>query len=262
MPRSITAPVANLNITFAGGVPNRLPAGQVFTTKIGAKTYNFTNTEAVQQTFVSRPHIQNMEVKEGVLRTVSYVVQILILIKDLESKDDAMDTKTISVTVTKSFSDNTGLSDVWSIGTNAVVVDGSSNVYFVEEDYDGAYSLSFFGDGVIGKKLEAGNIVTVTYLQTKGAEANGAGSTDTEDTPAFAYNNNTVSVASAAKGGGSEKESISSIRFNAPKAFASQNRAVTSSDFEALVNNNFQGFSLSWFTVASSILHLSLVKSS
>ena len=240
VPRSITAPVANLNITFAGSVPDILPAGQVFTTKIGAKTYNFTNTEAVQTNFRVTPHIQNMEVKEGVLRTVSYVVPNSNPYQRFRIKDDAMDTKTISVTVTKSFNDNTGLSDVWSIGTNAVVVDGSSNVYFVEEDYDGAYSLSF-GDGVIGKKLEAGNIVTVTYLQTKGAEANGAGSTDTEDTPAFVYNNNTVSVASAA-GGGSEKESISSIRFNAPKAFASQNRAVTSSDFEALVNNNFSGF--------------------
>ena len=92
-------------------------------------------------------------------------------------KDDAMDTKTIRVSVIRSVSDNSGISDIWVLGTNAVTIDSSTNAYFVEEDFDGSYTVSF-GDGIIGKKLEAGNVVTVTYLQTKGAEANGAGETD------------------------------------------------------------------------------------
>ena len=84
-------------------------------------------------------------------------------------------------------------------------------------------------------------MVTVTYLQTKGAEANDAGSTDTTENPSFLYANNTVVVKSQAAGG-AERESIASIRFNAPKAYAAQNRAITTSDFEALINNNFSGF--------------------
>ena len=113
-------------------------------------------------------------------------------------------------------------------------------MYFVEEDYDGAYSVGF-GDGIIGKKLEAGNVVTITYLQTKGAEANDAGQNDSAETPSFTYRDLNVSVTSAAAGG-SDRESIASIRFNAPKSYAAQNRAVTTGDYEALINNNFSGF--------------------
>ena len=86
--------------------------------------------------------------------------------------------------VTRSPSDNSGISDVWSLGTNAVTIGWDSNVYFVEEDYDGAYSVGF-GDGIIGKKLEAGNVVTITYLQTKGAEANDAGQNDSAEKSLF-----------------------------------------------------------------------------
>ena len=240
VPRSITAPIATVDITYTGVVPNRIDSGQVFTTKIGTKTYKFTNLDAAIPDPNNTPHLQNLEIREGVLRTISFVTPNSNPNQRFRIRDDALDTKTIKVTVTKSATDNDGLSDIWTLGTNAVVIDSTTNAYFVEEDYDGSYSISF-GDGVIGKKLSAGNLVTVTYLQTKGAEANGAGETDSEDTRAFTYLDSTVEVTSAAAGGGA-KETISSIRFNAPKAYAAQNRAITTTDFEALINNNFSGF--------------------
>jgi len=240
VPRSRTSPVATVDITYASGVPNVFPVGQVFTTKIGNKSYSFVNTEAYTPVFGQSPNLQDVEIREGVLKTITFVAPNSASYQKFRIKDDAIDTKTIKITVTQSPSDNSGISDVWSLGTNAVTIDGDSLAYFVEEDYDGAYSIGF-GDGVIGKKLEAGNVVTVTYLQTKGAEANDAGSTDTEETPSFSYANNTVAVKSQAAAV-AEKESIASIRFNAPKSYAAQNRAVTTSDYEALINNNFSGF--------------------
>ena len=108
----------------------------------------------------------------------------------------------------------------------------------VEEDFDGVYSIRF-GDGVIGKKLSAGNLISVSYLQTNGPLANGVGKTDSATSRALFYNEfSTIEVESAASGG-SERESVASIRYNSPKSFSAQNRAVTTSDFEALVSNNF-----------------------
>ena len=240
VPRSITSPIATVNVNYVGTTPNILPVGEKFVTKIGSKTYNFTNIDAYTTDAGADPNISDVEIREGVLKTVSFVVPNSNPYQRFRIKDDAMDTKTIRVSVIRSVSDNSGISDIWVLGTNAVTIDSSTNAYFVEEDFDGSYTVSF-GDGIIGKKLEAGNVVTVTYLQTKGAEANGAGETDSESARSFSYGNENVIVTSAAAGG-SEKEKISSIRFNAPKAYAAQNRAVTTTDFEALVNNNFSGF--------------------
>jgi hypothetical protein len=240
VPRSRSAPVATVDITYANAVPTILPVGQVFTTKIGNKTYNFVNTDSYTPVDGQTPNVQDVEIREGVLKTLTFVTPDSKPYQKFRIKDDSIDTKTIKITVTKSPSSNSGITDVWTLGTNAVTINGESLAYFIEEDYDGAYSIGF-GDGVIGKKLEAGNVVTVTYLQTKGAEANDAGSTDTTQNPSFLYSNNTVVVKSQAAGG-AERESIASIRFNAPKAYAAQNRAITTSDFEALINNNFSGF--------------------
>jgi len=240
VPRSRSAPVATVDITYANAVPNILPVGQVFTTKIGNKSYNFVNTDAYTPVDGQTPNIQDVEIREGVLKTITFVTPDSKPYQRFRIQDDSIDTKTIKITVTESPSSNSGITDVWTLGTNAVTIAGDSLAYFIEEDFDGAYSIGF-GDGVIGKKLEAGNVVTVTYLQTKGAEANDAGSTDTTENPSFLYENNTVVVKSQAAGG-SERESIASIRFNAPKAYAAQNRAITTSDYEALINNNFSGF--------------------
>ena len=239
-PRSKTSPIATVNLKFplSGGIPSTLGVGEVFSTKIGNKTYNFVNTDPY--TVGDDGVLNDVEIKEGTLKTITFVTPNSKPYQRFRIKDDAIDTKTIKVVVTRSPSDNSGISDVWSIGTNAVTINGDSNVYFVEEDFDGAYSVGF-GDGNIGKKLEAGNVVTVTYLQTKGAEPNDAGQTDTATTPSFTYRDVAVSVVSPAAGG-ADRESIASIRFNAPKSYAAQNRAVTTSDYEALINNNFSGF--------------------
>jgi hypothetical protein len=239
-PRSKTSPVATVDLTYrlGGFIPPALPVGEVFSTKIGNKTYNFVNTEPYS--VPSDGIVRGVEIREGTLKTITFVTPDSKPYQTFRIKDDAIDTKTIKVVVTRSPSDNSGISDVWSIGTNAVTIGSDSNVYFVEEDYDGAYSVGF-GDGIIGKKLEAGNVVTITYLQTKGAEANDAGQNDSAETPSFTYRDLDVSVTSAAAGG-SDRESIASIRFNAPKSYAAQNRAVTTGDYEALINNNFSGF--------------------
>jgi hypothetical protein len=115
------------------------------------------------------------------------------------------------------------------VKTSSIVdVTSTSKVFWVEENNAGQYQV-IFGDDNVGAKLIAGNIVTITYLVSEGSNANGArvftlvGDIDGEDQVA----------------GGASRESIDSIRFNAPKFNANRNRAVTAEDYRTLIKQNF-----------------------
>jgi hypothetical protein len=144
--------------------------------------------------------------------------------------------------VQDSISDTTGITNTWTAATNLSSVTAGSRAYFVEQDYTGNYSVNF-GDGVFGATLAAGNLVTISYLSTNGPATNGAGLNDAiSSLNSFTYlTGNTVDTISPASGG-ALPQTVESIRNVAPKTYAAQNRAITSSDFEALVESNFSGF--------------------
>ena len=242
-PRSKTAATAVVNANFPALRTNSLPRGSVFKARAGNRTYNFTNTEPIllQSGDGDGKKVDNLSIQEGTIRSFSFVVPSGESSNKFRLPDKDIDTKTLKVQVFTSVSDNTGVNDVWSEGNNYNTITSTTNAFFVEEDYDGVFSI-YFGDGVTGRKLDAGNFITVSYLKTNGDVVNGIGVNDSPTSRVFTFDSNsTVDVVSIASGG-SDVESISSIRYNAPKAFAAQNRAVTTSDFEALVTNNFSGF--------------------
>ena len=128
-------------------------------------------------------------------------------------------------------------------------IGAEDKIYFVNETEDENYEI-FFGDGVLGKKLEDGQVVEMTYISTRGADSNGAKSftfngrlQDENETPltiSFTPQNITTVAKSS---GGAEIESIAKIKYNAPKFYASQNRAVTANDFKAIVRNLYPSIS-------------------
>ena len=243
-PNSKTAASATVDLTYGSnpGTTTLLP-GAVFTTKIANKTYTFVNTESATITSTGGTYkVSDLNIKEGSLSSVTYVVPDATNNNKYIISDPNADISTVKVRVQSSQTDTTGLTDVWSRSTDLTTVTATSNVYFIEENTEGKFEI-FFGDGVIGKKPETGNVVTVTYLITNGAEANGAGNDDSAGNRSFRYlnANNTVEVKSVASGGG-EKETVDQIRFKAPRSFTTQNRAVTKNDYSSLVETNFTGF--------------------
>jgi hypothetical protein len=119
-------------------------------------------------------------------------------------------------------------------------LDGKSTVYFLQENVSGLYEV-YFGNGVLGKELNDGNIVSLSYVVTNGSSAAGANSFVLMDSIS-GYSNTTVySVGSASKGG--DAESIQSIRFQAPKSYAAQGRAVTKEDYVTAIQENTLGYS-------------------
>ena len=121
-------------------------------------------------------------------------------------------------------------------GTSEQITDlitASTNAYFIQEDFDGTFSI-YFGDGVVGRKLEAGNIVSVSYLKTDGAFANGIGKNDTETNRTFSKHKlHGDHRKSCCRWGCKRKHYEHSIP-NAPKSYASQNKSNHNKQFWSL----------------------------
>jgi hypothetical protein len=108
-------------------------------------------------------------------------------------------------------------------------------VYFLQEGVTGNYEI-YFGDGVLGKKLKEGNIVYISYVITQGSAAAGSNNFVMMDSVS-GYSTYTINPLEAATQG-TEKESIASIKFQAPKSYAAQNRAVTKEDYITIIQQN------------------------
>jgi hypothetical protein len=137
-------------------------------------------------------------------------------------------------------SQNSSAFEFYDRAENILDVNSTTKSYFLNEIEDENYEL-FFGDGVLGKKLETGQFIEVSYLVTNGPSTNGAktfvfnGIVDDKDNAVYPL---TVSVNSVtAASGGENIESIEKIKFNAPRYFGTQDRAVTSQDYAAIVRN-------------------------
>ena len=152
--------------------------------------------------------------------------------------NSGIDTQTLVVYV-KGPSDS-GLGREYSKIDNIVGVTTTSETYLLQEVQDEKYEL-LFGDGYFGKKLQDTSVITATYVVTDGKDGDGAsnftyaGSLRNSDNNIFLPSDSvTVTTVSKASNGG-EIEPISSIKYFAPRLYASQYRAVTPRDYEAII---------------------------
>jgi hypothetical protein len=137
---------------------------------------------------------------------------------------------TLKVQVQTSSSDTT--TNTYTKTTGLTSIDSTSKVYFLQESEDGRFEV-YFGDGVLGKKVEDGNIVILEYIVTNKEASNGA-SSFTLSGNIGGFSDVTITTNSNSQGG-SDPQTKESIRFNAPLQYSRQDRAVTTSDYETLV---------------------------
>ena len=154
--------------------------------------------------------------------------------------NSGIDTETIRVSVKNNQSATASVK--YSYQDNILDITDTSNVFYLQEIEDERYEM-FFGDGVFGRKLEESNYVTAAYITSNGDSANGLGQFAYSGILEYTRNGITYSVANgislvtteSPSAGGEEIESVDSIRKFAPKIYASQNRALTSNDYETLI---------------------------
>ncbi|NDB60591.1 hypothetical protein EB001_19410, partial [bacterium] len=179
----------------------------------------------------------NVTIKQGETITRQFLVEPSNSSRRFQIPSANVDTTTLTVTVQES---NSNIQTTeYSLASDITEITSNSTVYFLEEDHDLNYTI-YFGDNYIGKKPANGNIVIVTYLDTVGSRANSIARFSMTDGDGVSNlrSNVRVTVVSSAKGG-TDKETEDQIRFRAPNFYTSQNRAVTSSDYETLITKDF-----------------------
>jgi len=237
VPSSRRASKATVNVKIpSGNVVTKstyLNRGAEFTGVDSAGTqYKFVLLDTVY----ANPDTMSFEkvnVYEGVLRRMSYVYDPTKRVGSvLVIPNDKIDTTTIRVRVKASGSDNSGMENTWVYSDSYADITPTSKVFFLQEKEAGMYEL-FFGDNFLGKQPEAGNIVIVEYLETNGDVANGI---ETFTTTVAGVQS--VEALEPSYGGALE-ESISRIKFLAPRFYQAQSRAVTVDDYSSLVMKEY-----------------------
>ena len=154
--------------------------------------------------------------------------------------NSGVDTSLITVAVKSS--ENSSTSVQYSSQNSLFDIGGQSKVFFLQEISDERYEI-FFGDGIFGKKLEEGNYITTNYIVSNGDSGNGVSAFQFSGRLSYTRNSTTYNVTGGISllttdigaSGGDTIESVESIKRYAPRVYASQNRAVTASDYETLI---------------------------
>jgi len=242
-PKSAIAPQAEINLTL-NGVANTsftLPKFTNFMSQaVNGINYNFvTVTSNTVNVTANTATFNNLIIKQGVPTTYSFTVNSTANPKYVfQLPDTNIDTTTISVVVQQSSSNSSYT--IFNSASNYLTLNENSNVYFLQEALNGNYEL-YFGDGVLGKQLTDGNIVQVSYISTDGSSSAGANNFTLMDSLSGFSNYTIVPVLPATQGG--PKEPLDSIKFQAPKSFSAQGRAVSKNDYITALQQNTLGIS-------------------
>jgi hypothetical protein len=236
VPVSSIGATANVNITFSGvaeGTTNlTIAKNSKFKTTIDDVTYTYVTPKAYKVISNNGSFSRSIDIKEGEPLTHRFTVTSGTNRYIIPNKN--VDTSSIVVKVQASASDTS--TEEFTRATNINQIFSTSPVYFLEEAADEKYEI-IFGSGSLGKSLSTGNIVIIDYLICNGDATNGASSFSIDDLNIDAsYTSAALSTNNTARGGRLQ-ETIESIKFNAPRSYQTQNRAVVDNDYERIILN-------------------------
>ena len=180
--------------------------------------------------------VSNVALKQGEVITLQYEMSPTNTTRRFEIPSANVDASSIFITVQES-STNTDIK-TYNKALDITVLNSNSEVYFIEENENLNYTF-YFGDGVLGKKPRVGNIITCTYLDNVGGLSNNITNFTAIDSIGGLYRNNVNITTVTSSYGGVEKETIEQVKFRAPYFYTTQNRSVTSSDYETLITKDF-----------------------
>ena len=235
LPTSYRSSVAYANVQIT---PNDsphsidIPRLTKFTSTVGDNTYTFS-TNTAHTVYSNNSYLAaNIALYEGEVITEFYETNSTSNTFFINNYD--VDTTSITVKVRTSNTDTTN--SEWTRANTLFDIGATSNVYFVQAAANGSYEL-VFGNDVFGRKLSDGNIVEATYRVPSGSDPDGA-NTFTSAAAISGYSTVAVTAVERASGG-KEYQSLDDIKFSAPRALTTQERAVTSNDYKTLVQNEF-----------------------
>ena len=256
VPRSKTAATATINIGDVNlGATNdstpkflTLRTGLVCVGSVANTTYRFSIPEEITSSRVRdiggtsfAQFLDPITVHEGT------VLQRVYRVDNTKEQRYIIDSPNIDSSTLRVYvkgPTDIGLGRKYSMVDNILNIDKNSEIYLAQEVQDEKYEI-MFGDGLFGRKLESGTIITAKYLVTDGEDGNGPsqfsfqGSFTKSDGTLFTPSDNVVSNYHSNASNGAEVEDVSSIKYFAPRLYSAQYRAVTPRDYEAIIQTIF-----------------------
>lgn len=243
VPRSKTS--AKAIISFSVPVTDNTPTvtlqpGLVCVSKVANTRYIFSIPDSISVSVIDGiAKFENITVYQGNLLTQQFIVdgsldQRFIL------DNEGIDTSTLNVFVRGV--NESGLGEKYNLIENIIDINSDSKIFLLQEIPDERYEV-LFGDGIFGKKLENQSIITARYIQTDGRDGNGAANFSYQGTIRNASGGLVVPssrfniVTNQSSRNGDDIESVSSIKYYAPRLYSSQYRAVTISDYESIISS-------------------------
>ena len=234
---SARAPFAEVNVVLnnSSQTTATMTAGTKFNTTVDNVDYQFVNIADVtaNSTGTEIP-FNNLKIYEGTYVTVRYTVDSSDVNQRFILTDKRSDTTTLTVKVQNSSTDST--TTTYTKASDISTLTSSSEVYFLQEVEAQKFEV-YFGDGVLSKALSDGNIVILKYVVTNKSASNGA-SVFTSSGAIDTITDITVTTVNRASGG-TEGETLNSIKLNAPLDYAAQGRCVTSEDYKLFAKKLF-----------------------
>lgn len=235
VPVSATAPSAIVNLeVFPTGTPGTLTIGRgaTFNGRGGNQVFTFITNEAktVQRSADGRYIFENLRIYEGAFQKFRYVFNENQNSQSFQIPSENVDTNLLTVKVQRSLTNTE--TEVFNLANDIALVKADSSVYYLKVNEQGFYEV-YFGDNVLGKRPEDGNVVILEYVVTNKTLANDISSFTFADS--VQGNTNTLVTLVQKAVGGAEPEDLESIKFNAQKQTQTQNRAVVADDYKALI---------------------------
>lgn len=257
-PRSTSAATANINIIINGSIdstgqpswnvvpgpvvdtittmipqPITIKKGTIITTEFNGSSHNLTIVEDIEANPVANNwYFNDVTIVQGTWESRQYIY-------DSSNReryfcyDTFVDTDYIDVSVNTS--QQSTQAAAYTKSTNIVNIGPTSKIFYLEESREGFYEI-IFGDGIIGEQLTLGNIINLNYVVVGPNNINGA---RTFSMSSILGNNDIIITTNSPCDGGVSRESSASIKYNAPRAYIAQNRAVTPDDYRAILQNEY-----------------------
>jgi len=234
-PTSTTASTAVIDVLVnnASGSSITMSRGTKFTTTVDGQSFTFVNNADLSITPIDNVYkFSSIEIKEGSYLNFKYTASSSDIDQRFIIPNDNVDTTTLTVKVQESSSDTT--TNTYTLATGITGLDSTSKVFFLQEVEGGRYEV-YFGDSVLGKAIADGNIVILDYITCNRDAPNGA-STFSLSGSIGGFSSATITTINNANNG-TGPESINSIKYNAPRDYSTQDRAVTAEDYKVLVKS-------------------------
>jgi len=241
VPRSKTAAKMLVDYSMTGITTTSttvvLQPGVIANGSVSNVNYIFSIPEKVTGTASEGEAVGTVEIYQGQYLKSSFIINDSQPNQRFIIPNNGVDTSTIRVKVKENNASTTATE--YKLVDNIVGVTSTSNIYLIQETTDEKYEV-LFGDGIFGAKLDNGNVIDISYIKTEGKNGNGvsrvsfAGVIENEDGATETNVDTTVSPQYPSENG-DDIEDLRSVRYYAPRLYSSQHRAVTASDYEAIV---------------------------